>query len=213
MYMSEHAIHFWRSGSRSKELIQSVNYKKFPSFSGDYSPDINIESRVHRLKLNKTVSKPDKQIGTSGRHPLLRLGQKAVSVTRHVIRKYSDPGLDVIDPCFRTGATANECLLETKHRKFHGWEADRHCVDMMMASLVKVFESQVLKKELDINKELTVKSGVGTFLNDQNTRTTERWKQVWPHSRGFPPVQTCPAHIVQVLSQYQMDMTLYNNAS
>lgn len=62
----EHAIHFWRSGSSSEELIQGVDYNTFSPFSCDSSWIADIVSRISRPKFNELVSNLDKPAGLIG---------------------------------------------------------------------------------------------------------------------------------------------------
>lgn len=83
---------------------------------------------------------------------------------------------------------------------------------MMMASLLEEFASQVFNNESDIKVYLRVEKPAEVSLKGSNTGRTVRWMQVWPHWRKLPQVHILPSLILQFLSQYHFNMTLYNNA-
>lgn len=129
---------------------------------------------------------------------MLRPEQKSFDAIRFLKQRFVSTKLSVMDPCFRTGVTSKECVLERNHQKLHGCEADGRCVKMMMASLLEEFASQFFKKKLNIKEELRVEKSGKAFVNARNTSRDVRQKQVWPHPRSLPPVQLA-THIVQFL--------------
>lgn len=118
-----------------------------------------IVSRIPCFKFNETVSSLEEPARLLGRHSMLRPEQTSADGIRHVIWNCGPLWLTFMVPCFGTGAIAKACLLEAQHWKFYGLEADRHCVAIMMASLLEVIASLALKSESNIKERLRVKKG------------------------------------------------------
>lgn len=183
----------------------------FLHFPGDYPSNTSIVSRTLRLRFNETVYNLEEAVGPPGRHPMFRPEQNSVDATRHVLQMFAPLKSTVMDPCFGTDATVKACPLGPKYQNFYRCDADAYCLDLMMASLLEVFSRQVLIIDLDIREDLKVEKAAEALLKGRKTGRSVRRKQVWRHPRSLPPVQTFPHQIVQFLSQYNIDMTFYNN--
>lgn len=103
------------------------------------------------MSFGKTMFDLDIPIGDSGKRPILQPGQKPLHMMRHVMQKFILPTSMLPEPCFETGATSKACLVQQKHEKFTGWEADNHCTVEMMPSLLQIFSLQVLDIDSYIN--------------------------------------------------------------
>lgn len=101
------------------------------------------------------------------------------------------------------GAKASIILRMRGRRPLRGYDD---------ASLWEVFSSQARYEEMDIKEELKVEKAAEAYLKARNTGRCVRQNQVWAHPTSLPPVQIFTPYIVQVLSQYHMDMALCTNA-
>lgn len=208
--MTEHALHFWRLGGDHEQLLARLDYRSVPPFPSEFAMNTNVMTNVPRLSHAETVY--DDEPGGSSRSRKLRPEQKPVDLMRAILRKFTKPGSLVFDPCAGTGATAKACLLESKHRKFVGCEADRRCFELMRPSLLLVFASQVLNEASDIVEGPDVVAAARRFCAASSKQGTEMRRNVWMTRAGLPPLQVFPIHVTHFVSQTFFDGALFHDA-
>lgn len=73
----------------------------------------------------------------------------------------------VLSPVLLTGATSKVCLMEPKHRKFTGCNADLDGLANMMPSLLFIFAEQVLDPDSGITGSGHVHNVANFYLAEQ----------------------------------------------
>lgn len=141
--MIVHGIHFWQLGHNSDRNLELEDYYTPPAYMTGFTSTTNVVLEISRFSFPKTFFDLKRSVAASGWYPIVHPEQKSVTVTRHILQEFTKNGDMIFDPCMGIGATARTCILETKNRKFIGFDSDSKCAEKMMPSLLETFAIQV----------------------------------------------------------------------
>lgn len=144
-----------------------------------------------------------------------------------IIHKFTKGSDMMLEPFLGTEATARACMLDPWHCNFTGWDTDREHVVKMIPLLLHIFAKQVLNPESGIKKSWEDQRVAKQYLAEQKVvsvvhtvhhRTSDFpdtlpvRQSVLKMSRNLYPVQVLQEHIPIFLSEYYMDMEIFEKA-
>lgn len=196
--VDEYAVHFWRKGSTFEQCMARVDYKcgfETPSSYPRYTNEMNNIPRLpHKEKVFANSSRD-----ASSRKKMARPEQKNVSLLRDIIRKFTKPGMLVVDTFAGTLSVAKACLSLEEHRKAVLCDKDPDVIRDSFESLVAVFASQVLNVISDIVEPEEVRSAAKTFLAGYEALQTQSRVDAGQAPPEYPPFQSLPDYILEFL--------------
>lgn len=111
--LSEQAVHHWPLSRINDDLLQRVNYNTPPAHVTAYPSTKSVVSGLSRLSFFESLFDIDKLITDPGRWPMLRSGQKPVTVMQDILRRLHKSSAMVPRPCL--SADVRACLMEPRH--------------------------------------------------------------------------------------------------
>lgn len=206
--VDEYAVHFWKTGSTFSTMLARVDYMAGMETPSSYPGFTNEMNNIGKLPHEEIVFR--QQCGDSGRKSMARPEQKNVSWMRDVIRKFTKPGMVVVDCCAGTLAVGKAGLSLPEHRRVILCDVDSDVVRQSMPSLVLVFAKQVLSDASDIVGNDEVVAAAKKYISAiENTETQLRLASAHGPP-GFPPYQTLPDYLLRFMSVFHIDKTFYD---
>lgn len=116
--------------------------------------------------------------------------------------------------CVGNSATANACLVESRHRKLIGCDIDSDRIELMKSSLIKLFAEQVMNSEYVIEENEAVCTTVCEFLAMWKSSTAWQRKLCLATDQNLCLGRVFSTYFPQYLSSYCsntdiFDMTKY----
>lgn len=89
----------------------------------------------------------EKETKSVKKRPMFSPGQKPMTLTSHLIRKYTQHEAIVLASCIGTRATSKNCFVIIKHRKFIELECDSDCLSLSRPALRRIFAKQAVVRK------------------------------------------------------------------
>lgn len=120
-----------------------------------------------------------------------------MSQVKDLVTKFSKPGLNMVDTCAGTSATASSCLMLSTHRRLIGFNIDAACFEVSITSVREVLARQVLNKKSGIVRSQRILEAANMFLEVAKATATKRQIMVWDSLPRLFTTQTTPQNISQ----------------
>lgn len=210
MSVSDMAVHFWREGKPTSQMLNMVNYQAGGEVPSSLPGWTNVMTNLPRLEPKEVVYKQRESETQIGGSQKWRPEQKSIMLMKDLVSKFSSPGAVVMDTFCGTLSTAKACLSLHKHRKFVGCDIDSACIDASLPGLLLIFAKQCLNDDSDITVDYEVQEAAKLYISSMDAVEKKMRWTVWSVPGGFVPVQNFPEHILRFLSAMHFDYSLYD---
>jgi DNA methylase len=197
--MVEVAVHATKLGA-GKRGYEMVSYSTFDCVPSRFPGWCNVIDNVPKLSPAEQITymEDDKKM-------VLRPEQKALSLMKELISRFSVVGDIVVDLFAGTYASAEACISMPKgqYRTFVGCEVDNVCHEIAQERLLRAFCMEYMRGTFGL-VHAGVRDAAKAVQIDRggSSKTTLEWVQ----PEGLPAFSCLPRHLVNYLQTFCVDL-------